>query len=271
MEHNQATAEEYANDIIDNWDYYKTDYKWEELMSNAKRERGDWIEFRDIMFNRLFKELKDNPKYDDAREMFLQQFVMSSNLFFIHAVRTEEEHERVHQDLLVFLNNVGDDEFMKYTSHTYYLESLERSMYYLGFCLYVEFKNDPKYDNARKRFETLFPSVSNKIITASETWMSYGFTVEGMKKKFIYSPLPLLAEKEEIEQKINDMISIGCTIKEIKVMLCSCPQIFSFSKEMLQEQKSFYDEIGLTKILIDNNTYSCQNVKFLKEKYIIKV
>ena len=101
-----------------------------------------------------------------------------------------------------------------------------------------------------KSFTSIYGYSKENMKQKIEDMIALGYTEEEvikMTKSFtsIYS-----LSKKNIKQKIEDMIALGYTKEEVIKMTKSLPTIYGLSIENMKQKIDFYDSIGLHELLV---------------------
>ena len=97
--------------------------------------------------------------------------------------------------------------------------------------------------------------------------MVLGYSKEEVIKMTKSMPSIYGLSKENMKQKIEDIMVLGYSKEEVIKMTKSLPQIYSLSKENMKQKIDFYDSIGMHVLAVIDTKYLMQSVNLSYARY----
>lgn len=199
----------------------------------------------------LFGQLKDDPKYNIAREIIMEEQSKEDNIKKYFSSLGFDSTELIR----MFKRN-GDlsncsVEKIKETFETLLLMGYNKddTIKIISNCPY------------------LFNLAKQSIITKVNEIQNLGYSFDDVIKMTVSYPNIFILNIENIKMKIYDMVNLGYTRDEVMQITVGFPSIFALNIENIREKKEFYDSIGLNNILLKKPLLLIQSVELSYARY----
>lgn len=89
------------------------------------------------------------------------------------------------------------------------------------------------------------------------------YTKENLNEMIKRFPLLLILTQEHITRRVDDMIKLGYTQEQVKIITVENPQLYGLNMDYIREKNDFYRSIGLEGIFVNSSESIEWSIEFV--------